>query len=191
MLLMFDDILFYVRLWPTRSWTVLPSVFLVPSSSLGDVDQRQTRKIFPDAQQQQFFSGGNVLMSYFKNAPSPSPAKGRLALQSFLATEKDGNPEWRLAEPKDKCPWICGLRAGDGLVRLSCIRKTWSDDDTVVPITSTGTSKSSSIQSTTSQSQWFFHSLSWWFSCLVSNDQKANVMCELLPEDYPPEPPNT
>ena len=49
-----------------------------------------------------------MLMSYFKNAPSPSPAK-RLALQSFLATEKDGNPEWRLAEPKDKMPvdlWI-------------------------------------------------------------------------------------
>ena len=102
-----------------------------------------------------------------------------------------GNPEWIFVEPKDKCPWICGLRAGDGLVRLSCIRKTWSDDDTVVPITSTGTSKSSSIQSTTSQSQWFFHGLIWWFSCLVSNDQKANVMCELLPEDYPPEPPNT
>lgn len=38
-LLMFDDILLYVRLWPTRSWTVLPLVFLyklygVPTCSL-------------------------------------------------------------------------------------------------------------------------------------------------------------
>lgn len=81
--------------------------------NLDQLDKKPVRKIFPDSQQQQqFFSGGNVLMSYFKNAPSPSPAK-RLALQSFLATEI-GNPEW-----------ICGIKRKMPVDLLSALGIGW------------------------------------------------------------------